>query len=165
MELRHFEAFVAVAEEVHFSKAAERLHIAQPPLSQRIRQLEKELGIELFVRTTRSVALTPAGEALLGPAHKVIAGAEEDRIAAKAGERGDYGRVTVGFAGASSRMALPKLAGAVRGRVWDTAAGVAMHARHTPRQSIVSATANQYSRRHAYFSTRASRHRPAPTNQ
>jgi DNA-binding transcriptional LysR family regulator len=116
MELRHIEAFVAVAEELHFSKAAERLHIAQPPLSQRIRQLEKELGVELFIRSTRSVVLTPAGEALLGPAHKVIAGAEEARFAAKAGERGEYGRVTVGFAGASSRIALPRLAGAVRER-------------------------------------------------
>ena len=74
MELRHFEAFVAVAEELHFSKAAERLHIAQPPLSQRIRQMEKQLGVDLFVRSTRSVVLTPAGEALLGPARKVTRG-------------------------------------------------------------------------------------------
>ena len=114
MELRHFEAFVAVAEELHFSKAAERLHIAQPPLSQRIRQMEKQLGVDLFVRSTRSVVLTPAGEALLGPARKVLAGSQEALVAAKAGERGEYGRVTIGFAGASSRLALPTLAGAVR---------------------------------------------------
>ena len=116
MDLRHFQAFIAVAEELHFSRAAERLRIAQPPLSQRIRQMERELGVELFVRSTRSVSLTPAGESLLGPARKVVSGADEAREAALAGALGESGRVTIGFAGASSRIALPQLAGAVRAR-------------------------------------------------
>jgi len=114
MELRHLKAFIAVAEELHFGRAAERLHMAQPPLSQQIRQLEKSLGVQLFERSTRSVRLTSGGEALLEHARAVIDGVEDAERAARAGGRGEYGKVTVGFAGASSRFLLPQLARAVR---------------------------------------------------
>lgn len=66
MNLHHLDAFLAVAEELHFGRAAERLHMAQPPLTRTIKQLERDLGADLFVRTTRTVHLTTAGQALIG---------------------------------------------------------------------------------------------------
>jgi len=119
MELRHIRAFLAVAEELHFGRAAERLHMAQPPLSQQIRQFERSLGVDLFIRNTRSVQLTSAGEAMLEPARQVLLDVEQVQRAARAGGRGEYGRVTLGFAGASSKAALPVLARAVRERYPD----------------------------------------------
>ncbi|MGG7613245.1 LysR family transcriptional regulator, partial [Streptomyces sp. ZG43] len=107
MELRYLTAFVAVAEELHFGRAAKRLQMAQPPLSQQIRQLEKELGAQLFERNTRSVRLTSAGESFLGPVRTVLDDLDLAVRAVKAAGRGEYGRVTVGFAGASSHEALP----------------------------------------------------------
>ncbi|WP_327370867.1 LysR family transcriptional regulator [Streptomyces sp. NBC_01217] len=114
MELRHLSAFLAVAEELHFGRAAKRLQMAQPPLSQQIRQLEKELGVQLFERSTRSVRLTSAGESFLQPVRTVLDGLDTAVRAARAAGRGEYGRVTIGFAGASSHETLPQLTRAVR---------------------------------------------------
>ncbi|CAM03280.1 DNA-binding transcriptional LysR family regulator [Saccharopolyspora erythraea NRRL 2338] len=116
MEFRHLAGFVAVAEELHFGRAAARLHIAQPPLSQQIRQLEHELGVQLFERNTRSVRLTSAGQAMLDPARQVLADLDVATRAAQAGGRGEIGRVSIGFAGASSHETLPRLTRAVRAR-------------------------------------------------
>jgi DNA-binding transcriptional LysR family regulator len=98
LELRHLRYFLAVAEELNFSRAAERLHIAQPALSAQIRSLETQLGTELFSRTTRRVDLTPAGELLLVDAREIVERA--DRAAAKvaAAGRSDRGAVRVAFA-------------------------------------------------------------------
>ncbi|MBG6185264.1 DNA-binding transcriptional LysR family regulator [Arthrobacter sp. CAN_A214] len=114
MEFRHLVGFIATAEELHFGRAAARLHMAQPALSQQIRQLEKELDVVLFHRNTRSVILSEAGHALLQPARQVIADVDLAKRAAILGTSEIVGRVVIGFAGASSRNVLPKLARAVR---------------------------------------------------
>jgi DNA-binding transcriptional LysR family regulator len=97
MELRHLRYFVAVAEELHFTRAAERLHIAQPPLSQQIRALEAELGVELFLRTRRSVALTDAGAALLVRAREMLAQAQALPDELRRVARGEVGELRIGF--------------------------------------------------------------------
>ncbi len=114
MELRHLRYYVAVAEECHFGRAAARLHIAQPPLSQQIRQLEAELGTPLLVRTTRKVELTSAGARYLDRARAILAevddaGDEAVRIAA-----GQVGRVAIGFTGSATYQLLPRLARSLR---------------------------------------------------
>ena len=114
MDLRDLEAFVAVAEELHFSRAAARLQMAQPPLSSRIGHLERELKLQLFQRSTRSVVLTDAGLRLLDPARRVLAQMAAVTDTAAAIASGDEGRVRIGFAGASSQRTLPILASAVR---------------------------------------------------
>lgn len=114
MELRDIEAFVAVAKELHFGRAAARLHISQPPLSSRIRQLEAELRVQLFARNTRSVSLTDAGARLLIPARKVLNQLAITRTVAESIRTGEAGRVRIGFAGASSQRSLPRLSRAVR---------------------------------------------------
>lgn len=114
MDLRDLEAFVAVAEELHFGRAAARLHMAQPPLSNRIRHLEKELHLPLFQRSTRSVTLTDAGSRLLPPARRALNQVAAVRDIATSIASGEEGRVRIGFAGASSQRALPLLTNAVR---------------------------------------------------
>lgn len=116
MDLHQLEAFLAVAEELHFGRAAERLHIGQPPLSRTIKQLERDLGAQLFERTTRSVRLTTAGQALVGPAREVLDGCRLARSAVRAAGQGETGRVRLGFAGPSSYLLIGQLARLVRQR-------------------------------------------------
>src|ERR671933_1348872 len=97
MELRHLRYFVAVAEELHFGRAAARLHIAQPPLSRQIRDLERDVGAPLFARVKRRVQLTPAGRAFLPEARLTLSQAERARRTAQRAARGEIGRLRVGF--------------------------------------------------------------------
>lgn len=97
MELRHLRYFVAVAEEKHVTRAAERLGMQQPPLSQQIQALEAELDVQLFRRLPRGVELTQAGEALLVDAQVILARVEHAVAATKRAARGEQGRITVGF--------------------------------------------------------------------
>ena len=119
MELRWLHAFVAVAEELHFGRAAARLQMAQSPLSQTIRKLEKDIGVPLFDRSTRSVALTAGGHTFLPHAYRVLEDVETARQATRASAGGVYGRVTIGFAGVLNHRALPPLTRAVRQRYPD----------------------------------------------
>lgn len=110
-------AFIAVAEELHFGRAAARLQVSQSPLSQSIRALEAELGVRLLERTTRRVTVLPAGEAFLPRAREAMAaanGAIEDARAAAAGE---LGRLAVGFTGSMTYALLPVLAKALRAQL------------------------------------------------
>ncbi|MEV0689072.1 LysR substrate-binding domain-containing protein [Streptomyces sp. NPDC050388] len=110
MELRHLRYFVAVAETRHFGKAAERLHMAQPPLSQAIRRLETELGVELFTRTTRQVALTGAGEVFRTDAERVLAAVDEAVARVARFASGAEGVLRIGLTGSASYRQLPALA-------------------------------------------------------
>jgi DNA-binding transcriptional LysR family regulator len=107
MELRHLRYFVAVAEELHFHLAAQRLHISQPPLSQQIRALERELGVTLLSRNRRRVALTAAGEGFLDDARSILAAVERASERARGIARGSLGTLAIGFVG--SAMFSPKL--------------------------------------------------------
>ena len=107
MQFRHLQYFLAVAEELNFTRAAERLHIAQPPLSTQIQALEADLGVRLFDRSRRAVTLTAAGRALLPEARRLIGDMERAaRIARHAGD-GTVGRLTLGFVPSAANGALP----------------------------------------------------------
>lgn len=107
MELRHLRYFVALAEELHFGKAAEKLHIAQPPLSQQIRQLEKELGFELFHRTKRNVQLTEAGQVFLGEVQQILKQLQQAIETGRQTNRGEIGQLVVGFVSTAAYNILP----------------------------------------------------------
>lgn len=114
MEIQQISTFLAVAEELHFGRAAEKLHMAQPPVSRSIQQLERELGTRLFDRSTRSVKLTGAGEAFVGPATEIIEAVRRARVAVLAAGKGEVGRVRVAYAGASTHTLVGRLAREVR---------------------------------------------------
>ncbi len=107
MELRQLRYFIAVAEELHFRRAAERLHISQPPLSQQIRALEDELGFELLTRSRRRVQLTPAGEAFLRDARVVLGELDGAVATARRIDAGQTGRLRVGFVGSALLSIVP----------------------------------------------------------
>src|SRR5215813_3951886 len=116
LELRHLRYFLAVAETLHFSKAAERLGIAQPPLSQQIRKLEALVGHRLFDRTTRGVKLTLAGQLLAERARSTLDKVHDDLAQVRRLGRGEEGTLTVGFSGSVMFTQLPAAIEAYRRR-------------------------------------------------
>jgi DNA-binding transcriptional LysR family regulator len=109
IELRHLRYFVAVAEELHFGRAAQRLHMSQPPLSMQIRALEHAVGAQLLHRTQRRVSLTKAGEVLLGEARQVLGRVEHALLLARRAGRGEVGELAIGFVSTADYNVLPPL--------------------------------------------------------
>lgn len=109
MELRHLKYFVAVAEELNFRRAAEVVGIAQPALSQQIKQLETELGVALFVRSHHKVELTASGKALYSRARAILKDAKQAVAEARAVEAGEAGTITIGFVSSAAISVLPTL--------------------------------------------------------
>lgn len=114
--LRHLRYFVAVAEELHFGRAAQRLHIAQPPLSQQIRKLEEAIGHPLLLRNSRQVRLTGAGEELLKRAQQTLRKVAEDIQSTRRIGRGEVGTLTVGFIASAMLTVLPSMLSEYRRR-------------------------------------------------
>jgi DNA-binding transcriptional LysR family regulator len=119
MELRHLRYFVVVAEELHFRRAAERLHMSQPPLSQQIRQLEEEVGATLLLRNQRRVELTAAGQAFFIRAREILDAVEDAARQARRVQRGEVGRLAVGFVGSAMYTFVPELLHAFRDHAPD----------------------------------------------
>lgn len=115
-DLSHLHAFLALAQELHFGRAAERLHMAQPALSRVIQRLEKQVGARLFERNTRSVELTAAGTALVPGARAVLAALHDAEAAVRATDQGEAGSVHVAFAGVSTYDLVARLARTVKTR-------------------------------------------------
>jgi DNA-binding transcriptional LysR family regulator len=115
-EISQLRCFVAVAEELHFSRAAERLNMTQPPLSRQIRLLEHHVGAELLERNSRSVRLTAAGKAFLPEAARILRMAEEAAFTARRAARGEQGSLAIGFTSASGYSLLPEVVRRLRAR-------------------------------------------------
>jgi DNA-binding transcriptional LysR family regulator len=124
MELRHLRYFVAVAEELHFGRAAARLGMAQPPLSQQIRQLEGELEVELFARGGRRVDLTEAGRVYLGEAREILQRVARAGVAARRASRGETGALAVGVIASAMHGLMPQVIRRFRARNPDVALSV-----------------------------------------
>lgn len=122
MEIRLLKYFVAVAEELHFSRAAVRLHIAQPPLSQQIRKLEEELGVQLLSRSKRRVELTEPGRVFLASARSILAQTESAIAEVRRASRGEVGRLPVALVGSATyEDAIPEILRVFRERYPDVA--------------------------------------------
>ncbi|GJD34826.1 LysR family transcriptional regulator [Methylobacterium aerolatum] len=113
-DLGHARSFVAVAEEMHFGRAAARLNLTQSPLSRQIQMLEQTLGVSLLERTTRAVRLTPAGRTFLTEAYRVIAAAESAARLTRRAARGESGTIRLGFTASSAYRALPRIVSLTR---------------------------------------------------
>jgi DNA-binding transcriptional LysR family regulator len=109
MELRHLKHFIAVAEELHFARAASRIHLTQPALSKQIRQLEEELGFPLFYRTKQRVELLDAGHVFLDEARRMLRQAENAVESARRTHNGQSGRLVIGFHSSATLEVLPKI--------------------------------------------------------
>lgn len=107
MELRHLRYFVAVAEQLHFRHAAEIMHVAQPALSQQIKQLEEEIGVTLFERSRHKVRLTPAGKAFYDNARRILQQADHAVAKSRKVESGDAGTIRIGFVSTAAIRVLP----------------------------------------------------------
>ncbi|SDS56547.1 LysR substrate-binding domain-containing protein [Bradyrhizobium canariense] len=120
MEIRHLRYFIAVAEELSFSRAAKRLNVSQPPLSVQIRALETEVGVSLFTRNRRKVELTPAGELLLEHARRTVAHLEHTADIVRRAGRGEAGIIRLAFTGSvPMRESFARLLRTFRGRYPD----------------------------------------------
>ena len=117
VELRHLRYFLAVAEEKHFGRAADRLHMAQPPLSSQIKQLEAELDTLLLERTTRKVDLTEAGALLLERARQILADVEATKADVAEVGRGAAGVLRIGFSGTATYRLMPEIVRVARERM------------------------------------------------
>ncbi len=132
VELRQLRYFVAVAEELHFRRAAARLHISQPPLSQQIRQLEDELGCRLLARTRRRVELTPAGQAFLRDARQLLSELDGAMQTARRIDAGQTGRLRVNFVGSALLSIVPGIVQRFRATAPDVE--IELHERPTVEQ-------------------------------
>ena len=109
MELRHLRCFLAVAEELHFARAAEKLHIEQSPLSRTVKELEKEFGVQLFIRTSRSTRLTFAGRLFLKHVPRVFTALEQARESVKSAANGFHGQLRIALSDGITPSRLPAL--------------------------------------------------------
>lgn len=113
-ELSHLRSFVVVAEELHFGRAAARLHLTQPPLSRQIQVLEQQLGVKLLERSSRNVRLTPAGRGFLKDARTIVRLAESASLSVRRISKGEQGSLVIGFTASTGYRFLPELIVACR---------------------------------------------------